>query len=265
MTWGGDQASDFWSLRALVTASLTAALSGYSNWSHDVGGYLGERLVARCPKELLIRWLQFGCFTPLWQSHGRFEQEAWTYDEETLELYRAYLVLHERLVPYIRAAAATAARTGLPIIRPLCLVEPDDPRGWEISDSYFFGPSLWVAPVLDAGAASRVVELPRGRWIDFWTQTRAEGGSAVGCRTPIDRIPVWVREGSILVTYPAETVAAGLPADPAVAPLEATLWGEPALGRARVKLADGSSIAWRAGEWLHDGERPVEFAELSVG
>ena len=75
MTWGGDQASDFWSLRALVAATLTAAASGFSNWSHDVGGYLGERLVARCPPELLVRWAQFGCFTPLMQAHGRFEQE----------------------------------------------------------------------------------------------------------------------------------------------------------------------------------------------
>ena len=86
MTWGGDQPSDFWSLRTLVAATLTAAASGFSNWSHDVGGYLGERLVSRCPKELLLRWVQFGCFTPLMHAHGRFEQEPWTYDEETLEV-----------------------------------------------------------------------------------------------------------------------------------------------------------------------------------
>ena len=64
MLWGGDQASDFWSLRTLVAATLTAAASGFSNWSHDVGGYLGKRLVERCPRELLLRWVQFGCFTP---------------------------------------------------------------------------------------------------------------------------------------------------------------------------------------------------------
>ena len=80
ITWGGDQASDFWSLRALVAATLTAAASGFSNWSHDVGGYLGRRLVERCPRELLLRWVQFGCFTPLMHAHGRFEQEAWRYD-----------------------------------------------------------------------------------------------------------------------------------------------------------------------------------------
>ena len=92
-----------------MTATLTAAASGFSNWSHDVGGYLGSRLVERCPRELLLRWVQFGCFTPLMQAHGRFEQEAWRYDAHTLDTYRGYLLLHERLVPYIRAAAGTAA------------------------------------------------------------------------------------------------------------------------------------------------------------
>ena len=82
--WGGDQVSDFWSLRTLVAATLTAAASGFSNWSHDVGGYLGKRLVERCPPELLARWVQFGCFTPLMQSHGRFAQEAWRYDARRL-------------------------------------------------------------------------------------------------------------------------------------------------------------------------------------
>ena len=76
VTWGGDQPSDFWSLRTLVAATLTAAASGFSNWSHDVGGYLGERLVSRCPKELLLRWVQFGCFTPLMHAHGALRAGA---------------------------------------------------------------------------------------------------------------------------------------------------------------------------------------------
>ena len=118
LTWGGDQASDFWSLRVLVIATLSAALSGVSNWSHDTGGYLGHRLVARCPPELLVRWLQFGCFTPLMHAHGRMPQEPWHYSERVLESYRAYVLLHEQLVPYIRAAAVTASRSGVPIIRP---------------------------------------------------------------------------------------------------------------------------------------------------
>jgi len=263
VTWGGDQASDFWSLRTLVAATLTAAASGFSNWSHDIGGYLGERLVERCPKELLLRWVQFGCFTPLMQAHGRFQQEAWTYDPETLDAYRRYVLLHERLVPYVRAAAATAARCGLPIVRPLALTDPSDPRGWTIADAYGYGPSLWVAPVLEAGARRREVELPRGDWIDFWTGERVRGGRRIPAAAPLDRIPVWVRSGSLVVTHPAEHVARGLgDTDERERPLEATLWGRPALGHVTARLADGTRVSWRRGSWSVEPRRDVSFATV---
>jgi alpha-glucosidase (family GH31 glycosyl hydrolase) len=261
VTWGGDQASDFWSLETLVAATLTAAASGYSNWSHDVGGYLGERLVARCSKELLLRWAQFGCFTPLMQAHGRFEQEAWSYDAETLRVYRDYVVLHERLLPYVRAAAATAARSGLPIVRPLLLSDPRDERGWSLADQYGYGPALWVAPVLERGAREREVSLPRGDWVDFWTGERVRGGGEILAPAPLERIPVYVRSGTILVTHPAEHVRDGLGDTPeAERPLEATLWGEPSLGRTAVRLADGTRIGWRRGEWSVPPDRMVRVA-----
>ncbi|HWI08646.1 MAG TPA: TIM-barrel domain-containing protein [Solirubrobacteraceae bacterium] len=262
MLWGGDQVSDFWSLRVLVAAAISAAASGFSNWSHDVGGYLGHRLVERCPAELLVRWAQLGCFTPLMQAHGRMAQEPWTYDERTLRIYRAYVLLHEQLVPYIRAAAATAQRTGLPIIRPLHLVDPDDHRAWTIADAYGFGPALWVAPVLDDGARSREVALPRGDWIATWSAEHVRGGGEILAPAPRELIPVWVRNGSIVVTYPAAHVAAGLGDTPEhERPLEATLWGEPPLGHAAVRLADGTRIAWRRGRWSIDRPRAVVFSE----
>ena len=243
-----------------MTATLTAAASGFSNWSHDVGGYLGERLVNRCPKELLLRWALFGCFTPLMQAHGRFAQEAWTYDAETLAGYRAAVLLHERLVPYVRAAAATAARTGLPIVRPLLLTDPGDERGWTLADQYGYGPALWVAPVLEEGAREREVSLPRGDWIDFWTGERHRGGGELLAPSPLDRIPVYVRAGSIVVTYPEDHVAAGLGDAPeSERPLEATLYGEPPLGHTGVRLADRTRIRWRGGEWSVVPNREVTF------
>jgi alpha-glucosidase (family GH31 glycosyl hydrolase) len=262
MLWGGDQASDHWSLRVLVAATLSAAATGFSNWSHDVGGYLGHRLVERCAPELLVRWAQFGCFTPLMQAHGQQVQEPWTYDDRTLRIYRSYILLHERLVPYVRAAAATAARCGLPIVRPLHLLDPSDERGWTIADAYGYGPALWVAPVLDEGARSREVALPRGEWISTWSGERVRGGGEVVAPAPREAIPVWVRSGSIVVTYPAAHVACGLgdvPEDER--PLEATLWGEPRSGHAAVRLADGTKVAWRRGRWSVDRERDVTFAE----
>jgi alpha-glucosidase (family GH31 glycosyl hydrolase) len=260
--WGGDQASDFWSLRALVAASLSAAMSGFSNWSHDVGGYLGERGLSRCGRELLLRWVQLGCFTPLMQAHGRLTQEPWTYDPQTLELYRGYVVLHERLVPYVRAAAATCARAGLPIVRPAALIDPSDARSWSVADAYGYGPALWVAPVLEEGAREREVLLPRGEWIEAWTGERVTGGSEVVAPAALSTIPVWVRKGSIVVSYPAEHVAGGLGDRPEhERPLEATLWGEPRSGRAAVRLADGTRIAWgRRDGWTVTPDRPVTFA-----
>ncbi|HEV2752289.1 MAG TPA: glycoside hydrolase family 31 protein, partial [Solirubrobacteraceae bacterium] len=204
--WGGDQASDFWSLRVLVAAGLSAASSGFSNWSHDVGGYLGHRLVDRCPPELLVRWAQLGCFTPLMHAHGRMEQEPWTYDRATLDAYREAVLLHERLVPYLRAAAATAARCGLPMIRPLSLLQPGERHAWRVADAFALGPSLWVAPVLEDGAREREVVLPRGRWIETWSGEAVEGGRTVIVPAPLERIPVWVREGALIVTYPGEHV-----------------------------------------------------------
>jgi alpha-glucosidase (family GH31 glycosyl hydrolase) len=261
MTWGGDQASDFWSLETLVAATLTAATSGFSNWSHDVGGYLGERLVSRCPGELLVRWAWFGCFTPLMQAHGRFPQEAWGYDGQTLDAYRAAVLLHERLVPYVRAAAATAARAGLPIVRPLMLSDPGDARGWSLADQYGYGPALWVAPVLEQGAREREVSLPRGDWTCFWTGERHEGGGELLAPAPLERIPVYARRGSIVVTHPAAHVESGLGDTPERArPLEATLYGEPPFGRAGVRLADGTRIRWRDGEWSVRPEREIVFA-----
>ena len=268
MIWGGDQASDFWSLRVLVVAALSAACSGFSNFSHDVGGYLGHRLVERCPPELLVRWLQFGCFTPLMHAHARMPQEPWHYGERMVDTYRGCVLLHEQLVPYVRAAARTAALTGLPIIRPLCLTDPTDPRGWSITDAYGYGPALWVAPVLDDGAREREVALPRGRWIEAWSGSQVRGGGEVTVAAPLHRIPVWVRAGSIVVTYPAAHVAGGLGDVPEPErPLVATLWGAPPLGRTAVRLADGTRIAWRGSRWSVSPSaagREIEFVEREV-
>jgi alpha-glucosidase (family GH31 glycosyl hydrolase) len=262
MLWGGDQASDFWSLRVLLTSLLTCAATGFSNLSHDVGGYLGRRLAERCEPELLVRWAQLGALSPLMQAHGRFQQEAWTYDEAILDRYREAVLLHERLVPYVRAAARTAARSGLPIMRPLLLTDPADARGWLIADAYGYGPSLWVAPVLEEGACEREALLPRGRWRDLWTGEPVEGGGEVTVAAAVDRIPVWVREGALVVTYPAEHVARGLGDVPeAERPLEITLHGRPASGRAGTDLADGTRVRWRDGVLTVTPEREHVFEE----
>ena len=145
-------------------------------------------------------------------------------------------------------------------MRPLLLCDPADERGWTIADQYGYGPALWVAPVVEQGVREREVSLPRGDWVDLWTDERHRGGGELLAPAPLDRIPVFVRDGSIVVTYPAEHVAAGLGDTPEPErPLEATLYGEPPLGRAGVRLADGTRIRWRAGTWSVEPDRAVSF------
>ena len=103
-----------------------------------------------------------------------------------------------------------------------------------------------------------MVPLPRGRWIDFWTGEAHEGGGEVVAEAPLGRIPVYVREGALVVSYPAGHVAGGLGDTPETErPLEATLWGEPACGRAGATLADGTRVRWREGRWSVSPDRPL--------
>ncbi|MGA2010644.1 MAG: hypothetical protein ABSH51_08950, partial [Solirubrobacteraceae bacterium] len=134
---------------------------------------------------------------------------------------------------------------------------------WTISDAYGYGPSLWVAPVLDDGARERETPLPRGDWIETWSGRRVRGGGEVVAPAPRARIPVWVRAGSIVVTYPASHVAAGLGDVPEPQrPLVATLWGEPAGGHTAARLAGGGRIGWRRGEWELPPGRSVQVATV---
>ncbi len=219
--------------------------SGFSNWSHDVGGYLGHRLVERCPPELLVRWLQFGCFTPLMQAHARMPQEPWNYGERVLDLYRGY---------------ALAARDA----RPLHPCRRRDRGPHRAADHPAALPDrsrrpprmvdhrrLRVRPgaVGRAGARRR---RPRARGA---ATPRRMDRDVVGTAGPCalgpmsssthrsSAIPVWVRAGSIVVTYPAEHVARGLGDVPeSDRPLVATLWGVPRLGRAAARLGDGTRV-----------------------
>ena len=124
-----------------------------------------------------MRWAQFGCFTPLMQAHGRFAQEAWTYDAETLRIYRA-------VRPAARAARALRARrrghrrpAAVCPSSGRCCCDPADERGWTLADQYGYGPALWVAPVLEEGAREREVSLPRGDG-RLWTGERLSVAAA---------------------------------------------------------------------------------------
>jgi alpha-glucosidase (family GH31 glycosyl hydrolase) len=218
--WAGDNEPNFGDqngLPSVIVAGLTAAMSGFSIWGHDVGGYQNTNFSTVSPADLFIRWTQFGCFSPIMQMHRQVDgtnlrQYPWGYPQagETtdsnaaLENYRFYAALHMRLFPYLYTYAKQSGETGLPIMRPLVLHHPDDPTTFSLRHTYYFGRDLLVAPVVEPLATTRQVYLPEGDWFDFWTNDHHTGKQNVAWTNPAQpdrpqsKIPVFVRSGAIV-------------------------------------------------------------------
>jgi alpha-D-xyloside xylohydrolase len=132
-------------------------------------------------------------------SFGGAANEVWSFGPEVEAVLARYMHLRARLKDYIAAQMRAAAETGLPPMRPLLVDFPGDPAAWDVSDAYMFGPDLLVAPVLEAGAETRDVYLPAGaRWTCAWTGAEYEGGRTVAAEAPLDRIPLFLRDGATL-------------------------------------------------------------------
>jgi len=179
---------------AVLRGGLSLALCGFSFWSHDIGGFKGEP-----SPELYIRDTQFGLLTSHSRYHGTTPREPWNYGDRAVAVYKKFAALRYSLVPYIYSYAERAARTGLPVMRPLVLEYQDDPAVHDIGTQFLLGEDLLVAPVLnDESRAS--VYLPAGEeWVDFWSGERYVGGQTLHLTdVPIDELPLFVREESIL-------------------------------------------------------------------
>lgn len=187
VVWAGDQHAEWSRLEAVVRAGLSAALSGYPLWGHDIGAYSGIP-----EKNLYIRWLQFGVFSPIMQFHGIEPREPWHYDEETLDLARFYFAVRERLLPFLKAWGDLALEEGIPIIRPLIWHFPDDPVTYTLDDQYMLGPDLLVAPTINE-EPTRAIYLPEGVWIDAWNGTAHSGPAHLDYEAALHQIPVFVR------------------------------------------------------------------------
>ena len=176
-----------------------------------------------------IRWLQFGCFTPLMQAHSRLPHEPWNYGERMVDTYRAYVLLHEQLVPYVRAAAATAARDRA-ADHPAALPDrPERPARLGADRRLRLRPgAVGRAGARRRRARARGPAAARRVDRDLVRAARRRRPGGRRARAASQQIPVWVRAGAIVVTYPAEHVARGLGDTPeSERPLEATLWGSP--------------------------------------
>ena len=204
--WSGDVHTNFWALSHQVPAGLNFALSGYPYWTTDIGGYWPAFPGATeqpAYQELYARWFEFGTFCPIFRTHGhRDHNELWTYDKVEPALIR-FDKLRYRLMPYIYSLAWKVSSEDYTIQRPLVMDWRTDEKTWEIGDQFMFGPALMVNPVLKAGATHRTVYLPASpKRYDFWTGDALSGVAEIEAEAPLDRIPLYVRAGSILPMAP---------------------------------------------------------------
>jgi alpha-D-xyloside xylohydrolase len=190
--WGGDAESTDQGMTAELRGGLSFGLSGFSFWSHDVGGF-----TARASNNLYLRWLAFGMLTSHSRCHGTAPKEPWEYGCAFMDDFRRIDELKYQLMPYIYAQAEDCSEHGLPMVRALLVEYPDDPGSWNVDDEYLLGSSVLVAPLMEEGATGRNVYLPPGTWIDYQTGKSHAGGWQ---RIEAGRIPVvmLVRDGTVL-------------------------------------------------------------------
>jgi len=169
--WGGDAENTNSAMAATLRSGLSMGLSGFTFWSHDIGGF-----VQRAPRELYRRWTPFGALTSHTRTHGAPPREPWEYDEELVVDFRRALELKYTLMPYIIAQAKSSSALGHPMMRALFFEYPDDPTSWLVEDQYLFGSDLLVAPLFDE-TGQRGVYLPPGTWIDYQTGRPYEGAA----------------------------------------------------------------------------------------
>ncbi|MBU3821015.1 alpha-xylosidase [Flavobacteriaceae bacterium XHP0103] len=168
--WGGDAATTNTAMAATLRGGLSLGLSGFTFWSHDVGGF-----TAAAPEDLYSRWTPFGMLSSHVRSHGQPPTEPWEYSDEFLKGFREADNMRYQLMPYIYAQSKYATEKGLPMLRALFVEYPNDPGAWLVDDQYLFGSDMLVAPLFE-NITERSVYLPEGKWIDYQTGTVYEKG-----------------------------------------------------------------------------------------
>ncbi|HOP11072.1 MAG TPA: glycoside hydrolase family 31 protein [Oscillospiraceae bacterium] len=215
LAWSGDIPSTFGQLRNQVCAGLNMGLAGIPWWNSDIGGFHSGNVNDPYFHELLARWFEFGTFCPVMRLHGDRTprdktklgpkgggscstggpNEIWSFTPQLEEIMTKYILLRDRMQPYISAAMTEAHEKGTPVIKPLFYDFPTDEAAWKVEDAYLFGHDLLVAPVTEEGETKKSVYLPAGAtWTDAWTKRVYEGGQTVTVNAPLEMIPLFVRD-----------------------------------------------------------------------
>lgn len=193
--WSGDPNSSFEGMAGTLRGGLSLAMSGVPFWSHDMGGFYGD-----VSEDVFIRWSQFGLFSSHCRLHGTTTRQPWAYGEKAFEILRKFIRLRYRLMPYILESARLCVEQEVPFIRPLVFSFEEDPTVYGIYDEYFFGEEVLAAPVFGGDRAVREVYLPEGNWQDLLTGEYYDGKNWYTITCPLDYMPLFVREGSPLLS-----------------------------------------------------------------
>ena len=215
--WSGDINSDWITLQRQIPAGLNFELSGLPYWTTDIGGFVSGNPDDSAYRELFIRWFEFGTFSPIFRVHGtrtNDQNELWSYGAEAQKILASYDRLRYRLLPYIYSMAWIVTSAGYTPMRALAMDFTSDPRALNVGDQFMFGPAMLVAPVMEPGADTRRMYLPKATWYDFWTGRAQAGGATITTTAPLDRMPLFVRAGSILPMGPDLQYAAEKSANP---------------------------------------------------
>ncbi len=212
-TWTGDVGHDWETLRRQIAGGLSQMATGLPWWTYDAGGFFrpSDQYANKEYHEQFLRWLQAGTFFPLMRVHGYMSQtEPWRYGKEVERITAQYLDLRYRMLPYIYAQTAAVSRAGSTLMRPLVMDFPADKQALEQRHEFMFGPSLLVAPVTEPQVKQWNVYLPQhaAGWIDFWTGKAYPGGQTVTIESTLEKIPLFVKAGSILPLGPEKQYAA---------------------------------------------------------
>ncbi|MDY7230536.1 TIM-barrel domain-containing protein [Hyalangium rubrum] len=204
--WTGDNSSHWEHLELSMPMLVGLGLSGVAFTGADIPGFIGQPSA-----ELFTRWTQLGTFYPLMRNHAAKPmpmQEPWRFGDRYLQLAKAALERRYRLLPTLYSLMHEASESGLPVLRPLLMVDPTDPEAIHAFDAFLFGRDLLVSPITKPGHTKRMVYLPRGQWLEWpnLDKPRAvrEGGQHVIVDGPLDTVPLWLRAGGgVALTRPA--------------------------------------------------------------
>jgi alpha-glucosidase len=240
--WTGDNTATWETLQLSIPMYATMGLSGVPFIGGDVGGFIG-----RTDAELLTRWYEAGFLVPMLRNHQQidtYDHEPWRFGKVYEDIIRKYLKLRYRLLPFLYTQLEEAHRTGLPLFRPLVLNYQTDANALSIDDQFMIGTDLLVAPVMKPALTGRLVYLPEGEWVDYWTNQRLKGGALIHADAPIDVVPMYVRAGAVIPMGPEMNYVGEKPFDP----LTLVIYPDAAgAATSSVYEDDGTTEAYRQG------------------